>query len=141
MGSNARWLAVVCMLMTPLASAEIYKCPGKDGSDLYQNFPCDIDSIGSVATNPAPQVDATRAKAASAAIPPAVLATAGKVSMVSDIPRVGMTLDEVRGIWGDPATDVSSEIADGLVEIWTYPGARSVTFDYKGLVSVVSRGP
>src|ERR1700694_1038948 len=38
------------LLLAPLASAQIFKCVAKDGIDLYQNFPCGIDSIGSTAT-------------------------------------------------------------------------------------------
>src|ERR1700694_4745068 len=39
------------LLVAPLASAQIFKCVAKDGTDLYQNFPCGIDSIGSMPTN------------------------------------------------------------------------------------------
>ena len=35
----------------PLASAEIFKCATKDGTPLYQNFPCQFDSIGWVPPN------------------------------------------------------------------------------------------
>jgi hypothetical protein len=42
------------MLASPLASADIYKCPTDKSAVKYQNFPCHIDSIGSTATAPAP---------------------------------------------------------------------------------------
>jgi hypothetical protein len=38
------FLAASCVSLS--ASAEIFKCVAKDGSPLYQNFPCQFDSIG-----------------------------------------------------------------------------------------------
>ena len=34
------------LLVAPLASAEIFKYVGKHGEDLYQNFPCQFESMG-----------------------------------------------------------------------------------------------
>src|SRR5437764_11171275 len=48
-------VASLCLVVAPLAGAEIYKCPGEKGAVKYQNFPCNIDSIGSSATAPAPK--------------------------------------------------------------------------------------
>jgi hypothetical protein len=42
------------MLLSPLASADIYKCPAEKRAVKYQNFPCNIDSIGSSATESEP---------------------------------------------------------------------------------------
>jgi hypothetical protein len=39
--------------MSPLASADIYKCVSEKGVVKYQNFKCDLDSIGSSATESA----------------------------------------------------------------------------------------
>src|ERR1700676_4285735 len=39
------------LFVAPLASAQIFKCVAKNGTDLYQNFPCGIDSIGSMPTD------------------------------------------------------------------------------------------
>jgi hypothetical protein len=33
------------LFVAPLASAEIFKCVGKRGETLYQNFPCESESI------------------------------------------------------------------------------------------------
>jgi hypothetical protein len=134
-----RLMALACVLIAPLASAQIYKCPGKDGSDLYQNFPCDIDSIGSTATKPAAENNPTLMKPIMAANAPSVIASAAKVVATSDEPRIGMTTDEVRAIWGDPTNDVNSEVPEGLIEIWSYAGGRAVQFDYKGSVTVINR--
>lgn len=51
----ARLLCIlVCsMLLSPLVSAEIYRCPAEKDAVKYQNFPCNIDSIGSSATESA----------------------------------------------------------------------------------------
>ena len=44
-------LKSVCVLFSvlfvaPLAFAEIFKCVGKNGEALYQNFPCQFESMG-----------------------------------------------------------------------------------------------
>src|SRR5260221_14278939 len=39
------------MLVALQASAEIFKCAGKDGLDIYQNFPCQFESMGWVPTD------------------------------------------------------------------------------------------
>jgi hypothetical protein len=44
---------VPCLLLSPSVGAEIYKCVGEKGAVKYQNFPCEIDSIGSSATESA----------------------------------------------------------------------------------------
>ena len=49
-------LKSVCVLFSvlfvaPLASAEIFKCVGKNGEDLYQNFPCQFESRGGMPTD------------------------------------------------------------------------------------------
>src|SRR4051794_5673935 len=41
------------LLAEPNANAEIFKCVAKDGLPLYQNFPCDLDSMGSLPSVPA----------------------------------------------------------------------------------------
>ena len=34
------------LFVASLASAEVFKCVGKNGEDLYQNFPCQFESGG-----------------------------------------------------------------------------------------------
>jgi len=48
-------VASFCVVLAPLAHADIYKCPTEKGAVKYQNFPCNIDSIGSSQTAPAPK--------------------------------------------------------------------------------------
>ena len=52
-------LKSVCVLfsvlfVTPLAFAEIFKCVGKNGEALYQNFPCQFESISGTPTDAPP---------------------------------------------------------------------------------------
>jgi len=130
------------LLVAPLASAQIFKCVAKDGTDLYQNFPCGIDSIGSTATK-APsekpglaQSDSKRAKP-SASLPAG--AAAGKSPTLPTEPRVGMTTKEVRAVWGEPEVTIQDEPVDGPIEIWSYGDSRSVHFNYNHRVVAVQR--
>ena len=128
----AKSVSVFCLLFffAPVASAEIFKCVTKDGLPLYQNFPCGIDSIGSTATN-APsdkaglaQSDSKQAKANASA---------------PTEPRVGMTPDEVRAMWGEPAETFWEEPGVGArSELWSYSNSRSVRF-VKNRVSAIEK--
>ena len=114
----------------PSASAEIFKCVAKDGTALYQNFPCEFDSIGWMPSNPqAPKTtlmpsDARRAKPTAA---PVNVASIAKSADASE-PRIGMTTDEVRAILGEPLEIVQDEPVDGRIEIWRYVD-RTIQFD------------
>ena len=117
-------LKSVCVLFSVLfvaspAYAEVFKCVGKYGEALYQNFPCQFESMGSV------PVDAPGSKK-----PPALPAE----------PRVGMTNDEVRAIWGEPTEIIQEEPGEGSrFEVWSYGDSRSVRFDRKRRVSSVQK--
>src|SRR5437867_10221533 len=50
--SKSMWIFVPALCAAPLASAEIFKCVGKNGTDLYQHFPCQFDSLGLLPSNP-----------------------------------------------------------------------------------------
>jgi hypothetical protein len=130
------------LLVAPLASAQISKCVAKDGTDLYQNFPCGIDSIGSMATSapgeragPA-QSDPKQAKP-NATLPAGV--NARKPAIAPTEPRVGMTVEEVKAIWGEPEEVVQDEPMDGRVDIWRYADSRSVRFSNRHRVLAVQR--
>jgi hypothetical protein len=117
-------LKSVCVLFSvlfvaPLAFAEIFKCVGKNGEDLNQNFPCQFESMGGMPTDaPGPKKS------------PAVPAE----------PRLGMTTEEVRAIWGEPTDTVQEEPGDGArSEVWSYGESRSVRFDRKGRVSAIKQ--
>jgi len=107
------------LFVAPLASAEIFKCVGKYGEALYQNFPCQFESMGGTS------IDAQGPKKS-----PAVPAE----------PRIGMTTDEVRAIWGEPTDTVQEEPGDGpRFEVWSYGTSRSVRFDRKRRVAAIKQ--
>ena len=126
-------LKSVCVLfsvlfVTPLAFAEIFKCVGKNGEALYQNFPCQFESISGTPTDapPAPKKSPTE-----------VLGPK-KLPTVPAEPRVGMTTDEVRAIWGEPAEIIQEEPGDGgRFQVWSYGESRSVRFDRKRRVAAI----
>ena len=123
----------------PLASAEIFKCVAKDGTALYQNFPCQFDSIGWMPSNPqAPKTplmpfDPRQAK------PPAA-AQVNVASIVKSVdasePRIGMTPDEVRAILGEPLEAVQDEPIDPGIETWRYVD-KNIRFDGTHRVTLV----
>ena len=130
------------LLVAPFASAQIFKCVAKDGTDLYQNFPCGIDSIGSMPTNGQSekaglaQSDSKQAKPN--ASPPAGGA-AGKSIIAQSEPRIGMTTMEVRAMWGEPTDTRWDEPGEGdLSELWSYGNSRSVRF-VKDRVSAIQK--
>jgi hypothetical protein len=138
------------LLVAPLASAEISKCAAKDGTDLYQNFPCGIDSIGSMATK-APSDKAGSAQSDSkqtklntnispnpnASLPASIAVVKSPISATE--PRVGMTTEEVRAMWGEPTDTLWEEPGVGaLSEVWSYGNSRSVRF-VKNRVSAIQK--
>ena len=127
-------LKTVCVLFSvlfvaPLASAEIFKCVGKSGEALYQNFPCQFESGGGMSTDtPSPKK------------PPTDVPSLKKSPTVPIEPRVGMTTDEVRAIWGEPTNTTQEEPGDGgRFEVWSYGSSRSVRFDRKGRVFAIEQ--
>jgi hypothetical protein len=135
-------LLVTLVFAVPPASAEIFKCVAKDGTDLYQNFPCGIDAIGSMATN-APSEKAglapgsSRQAQSTASVPAA--AAVGRSPIMPGEPRVGMTVEEVRAVWGEPVETEEDELRKGRIEIWRYADGRSVQFNQKHRVLTVQR--
>ena len=127
-------LKSVCVLFSvlfaaPVATAEIFKCVGKNGEALYQNFPCQFESMGGTPTDVSdlknPSTDVAGPKK-----PPAVPTE----------PRVGMTTDEVRAIWGEPTEIVQEEPGDGdRFQVWSYGASRSVRFDRKRRVAAIQK--
>jgi Domain of unknown function (DUF4124) len=122
------WIAAPFCFAAAPASAEIFKCAGKGGVVVLQNFPCEIDSLGSLPTS------ATLVAANGSAQPKAV----SKPQPTE--PSVGMTAEEVRAIWGDPTDTFNEEPgAGGRVEVWAYGSDRSVRFDHRSRVTAVQK--
>jgi hypothetical protein len=127
------------LLVAPLASAEVFKCVGKYGEALYQNFPCQFVSMGGTA------MDAPGPKELPTDVPgpkksPTDVSGAKKSPAASAEPRAGMTGDEVRAIWGEPTEIIQEEPGDGSrFEVWSYCASRSVRFDRKRRVSSIQQ--
>jgi Domain of unknown function (DUF4124) len=137
-------LKSVCVLFSllffaPLASAEIFKCVGKKGEALYQNFPCQFESMGGM------PMDAAGSKTSTADVrdpkkSPTDVAGPKKSPAAPAEPRIGMTTEEVRAIWGEPTDTLWEEPGDGdLSEIWSYGASRSVRFDRKRRVAAIQQ--
>ena len=120
-------ILVPAFCATPPASAEIFKCVAKDKTALYQNFPCQFDSIGWVPSN-------TQATKTTSMPPDASQAKAAPVNAASTVKsadareaRIGMAPDEVRAILGEPLEIVQDAPVEGI-EIWRYVD-RTIQFD------------
>jgi hypothetical protein len=123
------WIAAPFCFAAAPASAEIFKCAGKGGVVVLQNFPCEIDSLGSLPTS------ATLVAVNGPAQPKAVSSKPQPTE-----PGVGMTAEEVRAIWGDPTDTFNEEPgAGGRVEVWAYGSDRSVRFDHRSRVTAVQK--
>ena len=140
--SKSLWILVLALCAAPPASAEIFKCAGKNGTVLYQNFPCQFESLGWLPSNPPsakatlPPTDASQPKAKAA---PVNVASTVKSATASE-PGIGMTAEEVRALLGEPEEMVEDEPASGgRVSIWRYADGRSVQFDHKHHVLEVQR--
>jgi len=127
-------LKSVCALFSllfgaSLASAEVFKCVGKNGEALYQNFPCQFESMGGMPTDvPDPKKS------------PTDVAGPKKSPAAPAEPRIGMTTEEVRAIWGEPTDTLWEEPGDGdLSEIWSYGDSRSVRFGPRGRVAAIQQ--
>ena len=120
------------LFVAPFASAEIFKCVGKRGETLYQNFPCELESMSKMAEYA--QTDQVPSP------PTGPLVAAKKAPAAPAEPTVGMTTDEVRAIWGEPAETVQEEPGDGgRFQVWSYGESRSVRFDRKRRVSAIQQ--
>ena len=50
---------------------------------------------------------------------------------------VGMTTQEVKAAWGEPAEITQEEVVDGRVQTWSYGGSRSLQFNANGRLEAV----
>ena len=132
------WLFAL-VLPAAASHADIYACAGKSGMTVYQNFTCEVDSLGalpstapvrvpSAATNPRPVPG----------MPAGFVRAAGiRTPASSGEPQTGMSAAEVKARWGDPESVYGDELVDGRVEIWNYGASRAVHFDPGGRVVLV----
>ena len=128
------WVVAPLLFATASASAEIFKCAGKNGVIVYQNFRCEFDSLGSLPSSPG----TTPAPVANQVKPTAVAMNSG--TPLPAEPTIGMTAEEVRAIWGEPTDTFNEEPGNGgRVEVWAYGSDRSVRFDHRSRVTAVQK--
>jgi hypothetical protein len=137
--SKAACILVLMLLVAPAASAEIFRCAEKDGIDRYQNFPCDLESIGlPPATTGIQKASGTsESKATKPSAANVEGAATRKASIGAREPRPGMTAEEVKAIWGEPISGYQDEVVEGRIEVWSYGSSRAVQFDQRGKVTLV----
>ena len=127
------------LFVAPLASAEVFKCVGKNGEALYQNFPCQFESKGGMPTD-VPDTKKSPTGIADPKKSPTDVAGPKKSPAAPVEPRIGMTTEEVRAIWGEPTDTHWEEPGDGdRSEIWSYGASRSVRFDSKRRVAAIQQ--
>ena len=99
---------------------------------IYQNFPCEFDSLGAANLPAAPTGRLTAT--------PVSTSTGGHANRaaVAAVPRIGMTTKEVRAIWGEPLQTTREEFVKGDIETWQYADSRSIQFDRKGRVTSIN---
>jgi hypothetical protein len=141
--SRSASLLLCAMLVAPQSSAEIFKCVGKDGLDLYQNFPCPFESLGFVPMNmqaqKAPSSAPNSSQPNAKALAQGTTLVGGSGSPQQPEPRLGMTTEEVRAVWGEPTETLWEEPGVGdRSELWSYGNSRSVRF-VKNRVSAIQK--
>ena len=136
-----KWVCVLfaVLFVAQLATAEIFKCVGKKGEALYQNFPCQFESMGGMPTDAADTkkspTDVVDTKKTPTDVP-----GPKKSPAVPAEPRLGMTTEEVRAIWGEPTDTGQEEPGDGgRFEVWSYGASQSVRFDHRGRVTAIQQ--
>jgi hypothetical protein len=135
-------ISIVVALSAAQASGEIYKCTARKSIPKYQNFPCEFDTLGSVPAASAPAIDSRTTGATAAARTATPIRPDRNVvhrGAGASVPRVGMTTDEVRTLWGEPVETNKEEFVKGTFETWTYADSRAVQFDRKGRVTSIKR--
>jgi hypothetical protein len=132
MRSAVLWITVSLLVTVLPVRAEIFKCKTEGGTDLYQNFPCEIDSLGSLPSSANPKTGSVEPSPAAPAGKPFVDSgrnAAAKSVAKANEPSAGMTPDDVRAIWGEPEQVVQDEPPSGREEVWDYGNGRSVRFN------------
>jgi hypothetical protein len=145
----AALIFISAFLSAAPVAAEIFKCVAKDGTPLYQNFPCNIDSLGLLSPNPlvAPSTPTLVKTPSMSGAPPPEASRTQPVNVASAVKspsagelRVGMTADELTALLGDPEDIVEDEPGSGgRVSTWRYADGTIVQLDNKHRVIAVQR--
>jgi hypothetical protein len=131
------WLSAVALVVAAPSSAEVFKCTTRNGLPLYQNFPCEFDSLGTLPSQAASAKPPARPQSIQAAAWNAPAASAITSRTRSAGPTIGMTADEVRTLWGEPEEVVQDEPRSGGAETWQYADGRVVKINQKQRVMSV----
>lgn len=126
----ARIASCVLLVGSGACHAEIYACAGPHRMPVYQNFPCEFASLGAVSAT---------ATVVGVQAPSSGPGDGAHLTPVATMPRVGMTTEQVKAIWGQPSDTTREEYARGDIETWTYADSRSIRFDLKGRVAEIKR--
>lgn len=130
-------LLLVLALAAPAARAEIFKCVGKDAMDLYQNFPCQFETMGLVPMNLQAQETPHRPNTKGLTHDATLVGRSNSAQQTK--PRLGMTQEAVRAMWGEPTDSRWEEPGEGeRSELWSYGNSRSVRF-INGRVSAIQQ--
>lgn len=143
----AKWLfrwyvagsLVLCGCFPSVAAAEIFRCVAKSGLPLYQNFPCQYESLSEMGGV------ASRNSATAITAPPSP-AYVAQQSAIAPKPRTGaaepapgMTSDEIWSMLGEPIEVVPNHATGmGSAEVWRYADRR-IEFDDNHVVLAVQR--
>jgi len=147
--SKLTWILLPPLFVASPAFAEtIFKCAGKDGTDMYQNFPCprELESTVSVRTsgqktpsapglagNPFNSQQRPSTQSPMGSSPPAPQTPTAHITSGYLLP--GMTTKEVRAVAGEPTEITQEEVVQGRVETWSYGASGSIQFDPTGRLS------
>ena len=121
------------------AQAEIYTCTGQGRLPIYQNFPCQFDSLCVLRRidGPAGSLHPGDAHRNASQPPRREPTTVLRTEARRAAPRVGMSAEQVQAIWGEPRNSTKEEFAKRDIETWTYANSRSIVFDRKGIVTSI----
>jgi hypothetical protein len=127
------FIGIALCFVSAAATAEIFKCVKGKGTVVYQNFPCDLDSLDSPGTSVASSPRGSNEVFADFATTPRT--ADGKYE-----PRIGMTRAQVKQLsWGEPS-EIDKYAGDKKrAEMWTYDRKRALWFDEHGRLSAVKR--
>lgn len=116
-----RWYVLVVVLgmtLPPPVTAEIFRCVASNGLPLYQNFPCDFESLDAL-----PAVTAHKN-----AKDPHLTYSFRAIREPTKL-TPGMTTDEVRTLLGEPIEIVPDQKAGpDRFELWRYDD-KLIRFD------------
>lgn len=147
------WFAVsLAQAQTVPLPETVFKCVRKNEPDRYQNFPCPPESLsssvrgdtqtsarparGALSSSPRRSAEYRVETAPSVATSRSVAPREASSQLLGQL-RVGMTTQEVKAVWGEPAEIVQEEVVDGRLQTWSYGSSGSLQFNASGHLEAV----